>query len=179
MQVTTQEAFYQDQNNNRVDYKFETYEQGDKDPIFVVRNAQDNQEHKFGQNLDQRTEKTIEQAQVIQDKHKIEPEKAQLFQERPDGDFDKVTFELGHNERGQIGWREEREQISPEKLKENLTAHEFQTLDQLQDDKYEKEGTLRTPSMNDPFTDFDKNQESQQQEMARAQELAKNQEIPR
>ncbi len=183
MQVTTQNLNYPNEDGKTTDYIFETYKQEDKDPIFVVRNDPKNQGQKFGQDREDRDFITGEQAKYIQKEHGLEPEQIELYQERPDGDFDKVTFGEKANSKGELVWtEEEREKITPQELERTTVDYEHrQTSDQKLDEMYEQDGTVLTEAIPDNFTNFDKKQEDQQQEMARTQEQqrAKNQEISR
>lgn len=126
MEKQIKDKEYTNPNGNITKYQVETYKNENENPITVVRNSPDNQGEKFGETWQIRDKIIKDLAIEIKDKFQIEdPKKIELYQERLDGDYDRVDFNQRSNNNGELVWSEtDRVKFSEEHFEKRLTEYE-------------------------------------------------------
>ena len=152
-------------NYQTLDYQVETHQQGKQEPIVVLKNAPDGQGEKLGQNQTNTDGAVFQEVKRLNEQG-IAPDRAQIFQERQDGDFEKVSFKEQNNEQGELYYAEQREIVSQRAMEATLEVG--QTPDQIQN-KLQEQGTL-TEGVPDIAKEVAKQQEDQQG-ISRGQEI--------
>lgn len=150
MQKDVKDRDYQTEDGQTTKYQVETYNQEGQDPIVVVRNDPNNEGQPFGQDTDKRNEVTLDEADRVDRDFETFPSNQEMYQERPDGDFDKVSFEAKENDQGNLVWQEEREQVNLQEVEKRL-------------DEYEKTVDLSQENMPSDYRDLDKSELDQYQ----------------
>lgn len=118
---------YTNPNGSVTKFQVDTYKNENQNPITVVRNSSDNQGQKFGETWQKRDEVTEKLATGIKEKFQIEdPKTIEMYQERQDGDFDRVKFAYRSNDQGEQVWNEvdRRTKYSKEELDQRLKEYE-------------------------------------------------------